>query len=46
MLPDSICYICYRLPPYFSEYVETEDEDIFVITELQKLNVSEKRAKT
>lgn len=26
------------LPPYFSEYVETEDEDIFVITEIPELN--------
>lgn len=32
--------LCCSLPPYFSEYVETEDEDIFVITEIPELNVS------
>ncbi|XP_053399004.1 transmembrane protein 131-like isoform X2 [Mercenaria mercenaria] len=27
-----------KLPPYFSEYVETDDPDIFILSEVEKLN--------
>jgi hypothetical protein len=30
----------FRLPPNFSEYVETDDPDIFILSEVEKLNVS------
>ena len=33
-------FLCYSVPEYFSEYVETEDEEIFYILELELAKVS------